>query len=154
MSSRIIISPHCDDEVIGCYTVLLQKVKAVIFLHWNDTRKLEAEAVARKLKFRAIFDYEFWRYIDKDDTLFIPCILDSHPDHKEANLKAKQTGCRLVAYTVDKNIPCRKLPSAVRDEKRKVLEIYKSQQKYDEINELYIKYEGFKPIKGNSTDKG
>jgi len=145
--SRIIVAPHCDDEIIGCFIEIKKGIDRVIFVEWNEERKSEAEKVAEVCKFEPIFDYWFEKYVKEEDILFVPCMLDAHLDHKAVNERAKKLKVRkLIAYTVDKNIPCIELNGRLREEKRWVLGLYRSQQKYDEINELYIRYEGYLEI--------
>lgn len=117
MRSRrnIILAPHVDDEVIGCYSYLAAGVisDVVYFNDLTDERKIEAESSAHRFGFKAAFSsHESWWApvnIEPEDTIFAPMIQDEHPDHKSLNVSARKIArdrkCKIKFYSVDMNVP-------------------------------------------------
>jgi hypothetical protein len=148
---RIIVSPHCDDEVIGCYSVLKKKkIDRVVYLYeLTDERRREAMKVAKMFKFKPVFCekiFDLANYIAGATELYIPSINDLHPHHKEANIFADMCYAKTkIYYTIDKNIPYSLLSQKDVKAKFKVLNnCYPSQKKLWERDDKYILFEGFR----------
>ncbi|MHA1566148.1 MAG: PIG-L deacetylase family protein [Alphaproteobacteria bacterium] len=109
----MVVAPHPDDEIIGPGGTLIRLLDSgwqvqVVYLTDGDTdpgiaskRRSEASKVAQALGFEATFlgltpgdftndDQAPQRFIVEveaatPDVLFIPFLLDDHPDHRDAN---------------------------------------------------------------------
>lgn len=101
--SVIILAPHPDDEVIGCWSLLqARQVKDVYyFFDCTDARKSEAQQVADTFGFTPHFEEEVPTNVD--GTLVMPSIHDSHPDHKAVNRKYRGRTLNRLFYSVDLN---------------------------------------------------
>lgn len=138
MRSRrnIILAPHIDDEVIGCFEYLEKKVITDVYYFYDLTpeRKEEAENTSRLYEFNPHFadtyDSSLFSLSDlkSEDTIFAPAASDSHPQHKSINLRgraiARNYDCNLIFYSVDMDVPYR---HRVKD----------SEGKRDVLNQLY-----------------
>lgn len=137
---NIILAPHVDDETIGCFSLLDSGLisEVVYFYDLTDERWDEAQRAGD------LFGFEVtngdWRSgssawmndILPEDTIIVPTVTDAHPDHKSVNLQgrriAKNTGCKLLFYSIDMNVPYRQ-KTKYWEEKRQVLDyLYPSQR--------------------------
>lgn len=125
---HIIIAPHVDDEVIGCYELLAaNSIDKVIYItdfgEVTGPRKLEALKCAVRFKFKAIFCTlaEVNQHLVPNCTLYVPSVKDLHPHHKLVNLLAHRMPCRrhiyLKFYSVEMNFAPRLLDEDVRNAK-------------------------------------
>jgi hypothetical protein len=112
--SNIIFAPHCDDETIGCWTLLSErKIDAVYyFFELSEQRRIEARNCAEMYGFLPYFNtgstlYAFTSLWEPGDTVYVPHIKDNHPHHKTINQLAKseasKLGLVLKYYSVDMN---------------------------------------------------
>lgn len=101
--NTLIIAPHADDELIGCYSVLKQaKEHATTVLYLNeltDERVRETQLLANAMGF-----IPQYRSMDRPvpgfyDTVYVPSIRDWHKDHKEANRMWRELATHF--YSVD-----------------------------------------------------
>ena len=109
----IIIAPHPDDELIGCYSSLnegVPRVKEVwyVFDHQDPVRRKEAEESA--LKFR--FDPRFIEgisglehnmgYLERTSyEVRVPSIHDAHPQHKQVNRMTRHLARSFYSVDLD-----------------------------------------------------
>jgi hypothetical protein len=150
----VIISPHPDDELIGCYSLLKNKfVKYVVYIdEYQDERMKESKRCAEKFGFKPI-------YLDKIinlqnileklkpiDYICVPDITDMHPLHKQisvlGNFLARELKCGLIYYSVDMAASyITKLADYM--SKRAALDaIYQSQRSLWEMDHKYFLFEG------------
>jgi hypothetical protein len=105
----IVVAPHPDDELIGCFS-LLHKREATevwyVFDHSIDNRSRMREALrcADTFNFKPIFldgIQDLLEYAEKltQKRLVIPSIHDSHPQHRLVNQICRKYAC--MFYSVD-----------------------------------------------------
>lgn len=142
----VIIAPHVDDEVIGCWSFLSSgKIDAVIYLNeLTDIRRREAEACARRFDFIPFFDdIPMERVVGK--TLLVPAITDSHPDHKAAN-KRWRLHSQVLFYSVDMNNGTKKLVTDFAAKKDALDALFPSQSSLWANNAAYYLFEDIQPL--------
>lgn len=149
----VIIAPHPDDELIGCYTILKRGVvDTVIFVSPEQTpRRREAILAAKHFGAKAIFTDSVGRIkkICKGKHVFLPSQRDAHPLHRKVSAYADflEKVASVHFYTVDKTPPFFILNGSDQTEKRKLLnQLYPSQKKLWERDDKYVLFEGFKKI--------
>ena len=147
-SSIVILAPHVDDELIGCFRQLSRGVVNDVFYFFDlDTeRKIEAERTAQAFGFTPHFKFEE-KLLDKNATLYVPNIADWHPDHKAVNYLAKSLPNPKRYYSVDMNTIFDLLSPAMQSfKKRMLLELYPSQEKLLGSNDKYFLFESDLPF--------
>jgi hypothetical protein len=155
---NIILAPHCDDELIGCYSLLRDEtIKAVLyFFEWKDDRRIqEAHNAARLFKFEPYFidtdknqdtiRAQVRSIVPDNSILYLPHIKDKHPHHKLVNVFGKTyfPKSELFYYSVDMNTNVDVLPKSVSAAKAEHLYLlYPSQKHYfDDHAQCYL-FEG------------
>jgi hypothetical protein len=132
----VIVVPHPDDELIGCFT-LFQKglVRKVYYILSDLKRRANAKIMGRNLGFSAeflTFD-EFYRkelVLKPDEICLVPDLGDRHPLHKAINIIAKTKNCPIGYYTTDMNTSyTRELTKENQKLKREMLDKYYSAEK-------------------------
>ncbi len=105
----LIIAPHADDEVIGCWSVLTNPEYDVTVLYLYELtveRKLEAEHAASGGRFTPVFMAADGKCVLGDglnipsfDQVYVPSRRDWHADHQRANREYRQFATHF--YSVD-----------------------------------------------------
>jgi len=146
----VVISPHPDDELIGCFSLFKRGlVERVIYINFDKKRVAEAQITSKNLGFLTEFVrfdefYEKKLILEPGQVCLVPDILDSHPLHKSVNVIAKTKGCSLGYYTTDMNTGyTRELVKELQKEKREILnKFYPTQKSLWENNWKYFLFEG------------
>lgn len=141
----IILAPHVDDEVIGCYRLLAQGIVSdvVYFEDLTPERIEEAWAAADYFGFNPHFGAsELNTLPDRDSkTFYAPNVSDLHPHHKYVNVMAKRL-LHSRYYSVDMNVPFDVLTEEEQEGKKQaLLTLYPSQRKLLESNDAYHLFE-------------
>ncbi len=137
MNQHIILAPHLDDEIIGCYSIL-HKVNKVIYF----TKDYRSFNLYEKLDYVYYEDYNF-DIIDDTDTIYLPSKFDFHPLHKIVRNKYINLPCKKLFYNVEMNVPW------LEEEEDKMGKLYLLKKLYPN-EDLFIKndkYWIFKSIK-------
>ncbi|WEM34304.1 hypothetical protein [Xanthomonas phage X1] len=142
--------------MIGCFEALDRGLitDVVYFYDITEERKIEALKTAEMFGFTPHFVSPDWFGLPKeidniasDDTIFCPTIRDSHSQHAEISIRARimrrNTGCKLVFYTVDMDSFQVPLPPKVRAKKKSVLQELFPSQSVLLTNEKYHLFEGY-----------
>jgi hypothetical protein len=154
MQKYSILSPHIDDEVIGCYRLLAagQIESVCYFQELTEERVKEGKACAKRFGFRANFFtasmplHEVLKVLADlylNHTIIVPHIADQHPHHKQVNKGANGLkGVQLKFYSVDMNVECDVLDEETRKAKRNALyELFPSQQPLFNQDSKYFLFE-------------
>lgn len=152
---NIVFSPHVDDEVIGCFQALDRGlITDVVYFHdVTPERKIEALKTAEMFGFKPHFFEDFFglpkdlEKLGPDDTIFCPTIRDSHAEHAQVSIMARNyhrdTGCQLMFYTVDMDSFQEPLLPKIRAKKKSVLQELFPSQSVLLTNEKYHLFEGY-----------
>lgn len=100
MARVLILAPHVDDELIGCYSHindLDNEVDVAYFYELSQERLAEARAASKALGFRIINEGDITpaHY----DTILVPSRQDWHADHKAVNRRYRHIATHF--YSVD-----------------------------------------------------
>lgn len=157
-SQYIILAPHVDDEVIGCYRLLMEGSVTHVFYFYELSFERKKEAVKCSLEFgftpmfmdddtavRSLIE------LSKERVVLAPSIHDLHPDHKRLNRYAKNiSNAEVMFYSVDMNTKFDVLNEIDRVYKGLILKtIFKSQEALFN-NEKYFLFEST-PVTDEST---
>lgn len=140
----IVIAPHPDDELIGCWSVISSGQVTDVFycFDFDQGRMAEAEACASIFGFIPHFGSPSQEeLIKRNKPLLLPAITDAHPQHKEINRQYRSLGLPTKFYSVDLDHNQKTLLST-RDLKLQALnEIYVSQKSLWQNNASYWLFE-------------
>lgn len=163
----LILAPHADDESIGCGGLLLKYAKQCVVVCLTDGRlgdpnmpmnelmRIRKEEFIGVMNFSKVKDYQFLNLQDGNlinefdkfskidfenfDFIFIPNILDQHPDHKAVGihlaklLKSKKIKSKICMYEVWNALA---LPNSyidisdIPEKKKEMVSLYQSQTKH------------------------
>lgn len=110
---HIIVAPHADDEIIGCFEILMTgKVWKVLFPILNEPAIKEVKKCSDVFGFEinvfAPTDLYKWggRAAERGGLIFLPDpIYELHPEHKTWGGMGRQLGHNVVYYTTNMNAP-------------------------------------------------
>lgn len=126
----IVISPHPDDCLIGCYSLIKEKrIDAVLYIDPSPSRFALARAAGKALGFTVgLLEFgNLYNYLQKNPscTFLVPDASDNHILHKAVNGVARLSGCKLGYYSTDMVASfIRELPIEEQQEKLSALNMY------------------------------
>jgi len=153
----IILAPHVDDEVIGCYRLLMEGNVTHVFYFYELSyeRKREALRCAEEFGFTTVFmDSNISAVtlveLSKERIILAPSVHDLHPDHKRLNRYARNIiGADVLFYSVDMNSKFDVLNEIGVDKEVILKRLFKSQEALF-ANEKYFLFEST-PVSDEST---
>jgi hypothetical protein len=146
----VILAPHPDDELIGCYKFLKNDLVKRVYYFFDCTpaRQEEALKCAKMYGFEPIFttisDFAMEK-IEDHYTILAPNINDNHPHHKMVNYTAKRRSNRKMYYSVDMNVPFEILSKYDSKTKKSHLEVIYMTQPYAYTTEKFYLFESILP---------
>lgn len=161
--NQMIIAPHVDDEVIGCYSLLAAgNIEKVIYItdfeELTTDREAEALAASKMFGFTPIFCTldTVHHHTRLNSVLYIPNINDNHPHHKAVNKYIRSRrgfgGSDLIYYSIDMNRSPTLLSPEDRASKLNALQkLYPSQSALFESDAKYYLFESIEPEDGHYT---
>ena len=137
----LILAPHPDDEVIGCYSIVTD-TKRTIHVAFGEyetsARGSEAEAAASALNVKLVSLQSVAPA--SYDEVYVPSLLDDHPDHKRMNLAYRSTATHF--YSVDMRGKRRSLGTEHAERKLALLNgLYPSQRSLWDSDASYYLFE-------------
>jgi hypothetical protein len=136
----IILAPHLDDEVIGCFSVLME-AERVIYFH----RDYREEAIKNNIKYYAWEDHKDELTFKDTDTIYIPSKYDYHPLHR----KVRQIGLTLpgkkMFYSVEMNTPWLEEEEHPEDKRAFFEHRYPGEWETISKNDKYFLFKSIKP---------
>lgn len=136
----VILAPHVDDEVIGCFSLLQQGMVTDVYYFFDLTpeREKEAQHCAELYKFTPHFDWNI-STIPADRIVLVPNVNDNHVHHKEIFYLSQKLRNNKRYYSVDMNTTPDVLDKAKAAEKKDVLGmLFPSQSKLLEDDKYHL----------------
>lgn len=152
MSEIIIVAPHGDDEIIGCYKVLKGSKKKVIIVYPDDMEESRKEESLKLKEFCDIKLQLFTRQIpqhliNQENLFYFPDpIFETHPAHRLHGAVGEtfaRSGLSVIFYSINMQAPyIHETPDP--DKKEELLNaVYPSQKSLWEFDKKYILFEGY-----------
>lgn len=88
----LIVAPHADDEILGCFSVMLDKAhdRTVLLLDEIDRMRLaEAWSSCKTLGAKLVLSPPE-NIATTFEAVYVPCRQDTHPAHREANMRFRE----------------------------------------------------------------
>ncbi|MFW6242773.1 MAG: hypothetical protein ACOC2W_01305 [bacterium] len=147
----IIVAPHPDDEIIGCYSILKNVVSSNIVYTTNipNDRREEALKIKEYFNVRQYFvNFDLPpALMDKSNIYYFPDpINEVHPDHRRAGYIGEQmvrSGYNVIFYSINKNVPYIFEVNNIEEKEEMLNKIYPSQKSLWEYEKKYILFEGY-----------
>ncbi len=147
----IIIAPHTDDEIIGCYEVLNKLNPIIIYTDPNipQSRKEEALKLKESVKIKGQFFLQSIppHFFTQDFKFYFPDpIYENHPLHRSMGVVGEQmgrSGLDVCFYSVNMLAPY--IHEVLNPDKKEDLlnKIYPSQKRLWEYDKKYVLFEGY-----------
>lgn len=150
--STVIIAPHCDDEIIGAYEVLIKKENLIIIYSGDiepDRREkvLKLKEKINNIKIQLFQNSIPQPFLSKVNEFFAPDpIYEIHPKHREwgaiGENMARQ-GFNVTFYNTNMNAPYIHEVNKPEDKRYLLEEVYPDQKSLWEYDHKYFLFEGY-----------
>jgi len=152
MSDTIIVAPHADDELIGCYSVLCDPdLKPIIIYTEEMDEKRQKEVLLLKdfvtLKAQTFLKNVPMSMMKPDNKFYFPDpVHETHPAHRAAGMMGEglaRMGLDVIFYSTEMNVPWKQ--EVFNPEKKENLlnNIYSSQADLWRYEKKYILFEAY-----------
>ena len=146
---HVIIAPHPDDEIIGCYEILVKENPVIIYVGDIENERREE---ALKLKNYTNISMQLFLnsvpppFLNDKVTLYFPDpSTETHPKHRMWGAIGEQIlrqGINVIFYTINMNVP---YIHNVKEWKKKLElldKVYPSQKDLWKFDKKYVLFEG------------
>lgn len=150
--NNVIIAPHPDDEIIGCFKILNEKKNIVIIYHPDVEQKRREEALKLKEKISSVNVQLFnsnipTSMLNKESSFYFPDpIYEIHPRHRELGMIGEsiaRSGLDVTFYSTIMNAPYIYEVGISNSKENLLNEVYPSQSDMWKYEKKYILFEGF-----------
>ena len=141
--SKIILAPHLDDEIIGCFSVMNEVDKVVYYTY--DYRESQINKFPIEWQDKYVRGDAFdLSALGSGDIVYVPSRFDLHPFHKVVRHKILDNHkVTKMFYSIDMNVPWLE----EEQEPRRKLDVLKQMFPGEDLFEKNAKYWLFKSIK-------
>jgi len=145
---EIIIAPHYDDEIIGCFEIL-ERRPIVVYTDPHDPRRAESEKLFKEHRLVKAQYFSFNlppNLLDPNNTYYFPDpIYEFHPSHRKWGAVGEsmlRSGFDIIFYSIQMNAPyIHEVENSI--EKWKLLDlVYPSQKSLWDHDKKYYLFEG------------
>jgi len=148
----VIVSPHADDELIGCYSILNDvKIKPVI-IYTESCDEFRQQEVMKIKEHFSIKAQMFCRsiptmFLTPDNTFYFPDpSTEIHPAHRMQGMVGEglaRQGLNVIFYSTNMNAPYIREEKNPENKKEMLDLIYTSQSDLWKYDHKYFLFEGF-----------
>ena len=151
MSDTVIIAPHADDELIGCYKILADEDVRPVIIYTEEMSKERQEEVKGIREHFTIKGQMFCRsippqFLNPTTTFYFPGPDELHPAHRAqaavGEALARQ-GLNVIFYTTNMNVPYIREEKDPEKKKSFLNLIYQSQSDLWKYDHKYFLFCGF-----------
>jgi hypothetical protein len=152
MENVIIVAPHPDDEIIGCFEILKKSSNIIIVYHSNAEPARREEAMKLKEKYNNVKMQMFQNsvpvsLINKLNKFYFPDpIYETHPLHRELGMTGElyaRNGFDVTFYNTIMNAPYIHEVDRPEVKELRLNEIYSSQKSLWKYEKKYVLFEGY-----------
>lgn len=146
----IIIAPHPDDEIIGCYDIV--KNEKPIIMYMGDDIDSERRKEALELRNHANISMQFFlnsipnNYLREGITFYFPDpIFETHPKHRlwgSFGEQLSRNGIDVIFYTTNMTAPYIREMKNSKEKEELLNKVYPSQKSLWEWEKKYILFQG------------
>lgn len=150
--NHVIVAPHPDDEIIGCYEVLQREENIIIIYSPDVDMNRRKEAVTLKDRIEGIKVQMFQNSIpmsmhnDKFRFYFPDPVYEIHPKHRQLGMSGEQyarMGLDVIFYTTSMNAPYIHETVSPNMKEDLLNKVYPSQSDMWRFEKKYVLFEGY-----------
>lgn len=147
----VIVAPHPDDEIIGCFEILKEpKTITIIYPHSTESkRREEAQKLSKELsnvKLQLYLKSIPEAYLNKEITYYFPDpVYEVHPEHRQWGAIGEslaRVGFDVIFYSTLMDAPYIHECSDPKEKEKLLNKIYPSQKDLWRFDKRYILFEG------------
>ncbi len=151
MSEVVIVAPHADDEILGCFSILNNPDIRPVIIYTEETTKKRQEETRKIAEHFTIKGQMFCKsippiFLNQETTFYFPGPDEIHPAHRAqaavGEALARQ-GLNVIFYTTNMNVPYIREVKEASNKKIALDTIYGSQCKLWKYEHKFFLFEGF-----------
>jgi hypothetical protein len=150
--NSIIIAPHYDDEIIGCYDIIMNPIIKPVIIYMQDDEERKEESLKLKTHIDNIQIQLFQKsipntFINPDNILYFPDPhFEFHPDHRKWGAVGEdllRQGLNVIFYSINMQAPYIHEVKDFKGKRRLLEKVYPSQKSLWKYDAKYYLFEGY-----------
>ncbi len=152
MSDTVIIAPHADDELIGCYEILADEDIRPVIIYTDEDMSKERQKEVKGIREHFTIKGQMFctsippQFLNPTNTFYFPGPDEIHPAHRTqatiGEALARQ-GLNVIFYSTNMNVSWIKEETFPNRKKEMLDKIYPSQSDLWKYDHKYFLFRGF-----------